>query len=522
MNKNLFRPSPNLVVPTDTTNNAGGAAYLLTPQETLASIACTGFFGDTFYVKAEDQLKAIVEAAGKCDDQFVAKVAVYARQSGLMRDAPAVLCAYLFGKRALPDAIFFRVINNMRMLSNFVACVRSGQFGRRSLGNAGKRLISMWLAKRSCHYLWSWSSSTSPSLADILRLARPRPETFDADMGRPLLDAERAAFYRYVVGKDVVLTKLPQVVQDTLAFFNDNTKPLPEDVQFLKLSGQKLLPEHWRQLIEGGGFEFVRRNLTTAQKHGVLKDERVLEMVVKKLSSPEEVQRARQLPFQLLTTLAAIHDDVEMPGAVKVAMFKALENSLSNVPELKGHVWIAVDVSSSMSGRPAPTSRTTYVEIASMFCAALARKNHDAKVVLFNTGAVYHTVNPLDSLATIAQGIARYVGGGTSCAAPLLLLDEDKRSVDTFIMISDNESWADRHNFYSTMSTGSVAAWNRIRQRCPKARQVRINISPNGTDQIPRQPDTLRVAGFSDAVFTAIASWLDSKDWVAQIEEVSL
>lgn len=522
MNKNLFRSSPGLVVPADTVNEAGGLAYLLKPEAVLATIACTGFFGDTFYSKAEEQLDKILDAARKCDDQFVAKVAVYARRSGFMRDTPSVLCAYLFGKRALPDDVFFAVIDNMRMLSNFVRCVRSGQFGRRSLGSAGKRLVQLWLARRGCSYLWSWSSSTDPSLKDIIKLARPRPETRNRDTGFVELDRERAALYRHLVGKPVELSALPQVVQDTLAFFNDNTKPLP-DVQFLKLSGQTLLPEHWRQLLERGGFEFVRRNLATAQKHGVLKDERVLQLIVDKLSSPEEVARARQFPFQMLTALSALHDDGDVPMAVKLALHKALDLSMRNVPALPGKVWIAVDTSGSMhtSVTPgSPGSPMSYLDVAALFAAALVRTNQDARVLTFANNAQHFPVNPLDTAATTAGALAKAPSGGTNCSAPLRLLVAEQREVDTFIMISDNQSWMEGDSFY-TRASASLSAWNDLKRRNPKARQVRINIEPNATDQIPHQPDTLRVSGFSDAVFTAIAGWLDQKDWIAQIQEVT-
>lgn len=520
MNKNLFRSSPSLVVPADTTNHAGGLAYLLKPEEVLATIACTSFFGDTFYVKAEEQLDQILDAARKCDDEFVAKVAVYARRNGLMRDTPSVLCAYLFGKGSLTEATFTAVVDNMRMLSNFVKCVRSGQFGRRSLGSKGKRMVQNWLARRGCHYLWSWSSSTEPSLRDILKLARPRPESLNRETGAVELDRERAAFYRHIVGKDVVLDQLPQVVQETLAFFADNTKPLP-DVQFLKLSSQPLTPQHWSLLMERGGFEFVRRNLATAQKHGVLKDERVLTRVVELFRSKPEVERARQFPFQMLTALAAVHNDNDMPMAVKMALHQALEHSMSNVPALEGNVWIAVDVSGSMGSRPTPSMPITYIDIAALFAAAIVRKNPNARVIVFSDRAQEIAVNPLDTAATTSSNIARHLGGGTDCASPIELLNREKRAVDTFVMLSDNESWIGR--YYYGRTTGSVGEWNELKRRCPKARQVRINISPNGTDQLPpNQKDTLRVSGFSDAVFSAVANWLQQKDWIETIRAVEI
>ena len=53
----------------------------------------TGTLNGTYYASDEEQLKKTLELANKVDPKFVAKLAVYARQEGLMKDMPAVLTA---------------------------------------------------------------------------------------------------------------------------------------------------------------------------------------------------------------------------------------------------------------------------------------------------------------------------------------------------------------------------------------------------------------------------------------------
>src|ERR1035437_3189048 len=132
--------------PTDTTNEAGGKSYVHGPEETLARLACTGFFGDTYYASAGEQVKQVTEWAGKCKDEFLSDLAIYARKSAFMKDIPAALLAILHSRKT-PEALealdraFPFVVDNGRMLRGFVQMVRSGVFGRKSLGHHVRRLV---------------------------------------------------------------------------------------------------------------------------------------------------------------------------------------------------------------------------------------------------------------------------------------------------------------------------------------------------------------------------------------------
>src|SRR5271167_716297 len=111
-NKNIFKSNPGNVKDANTVNEAGGKAYVLSDKAALAQYALTGTFHATFYASDNDQLKKVLELANKCDVEFVAKLAVYARQQGLMKDTPAVLAAVVATKSSvLLKKIFPLVIN---------------------------------------------------------------------------------------------------------------------------------------------------------------------------------------------------------------------------------------------------------------------------------------------------------------------------------------------------------------------------------------------------------------------------
>ena len=86
--------------------------------------------------------------AAEVDPAFVARTAVYARESGHMKDMPALLAAILAVRDLeLLAQVFPRVIDSGKMLRNFVQILRSG-VGRKSLGKSlGTRpkLVQRWL-----------------------------------------------------------------------------------------------------------------------------------------------------------------------------------------------------------------------------------------------------------------------------------------------------------------------------------------------------------------------------------------
>src|SRR5574337_622645 len=138
MNKNVFSNYPGRILPnTNTVNEAGGIAYKLEPKAQLAQYVCTGCINNTYYANATDQPDRVIKLCESTDDNFIAKLAIYARQRGFMKDMPALLVAVLAAKAKKTnnyvyfDKAFGSVIDNAKMLRNFIQTVRSGVVGRK-------------------------------------------------------------------------------------------------------------------------------------------------------------------------------------------------------------------------------------------------------------------------------------------------------------------------------------------------------------------------------------------------------
>ena len=226
--KNLFRtvvgPQPTEGL---TQNEAGGTAYALDDRSALAQYAATGCLAQTFYASAEDQLEMAELLADGLEDSFLAKTAIYARKKGFMKDMPALLCAILAARNSeLLETVFPVVIDNGKMLRNFVQIIRSGRIGRKSFGSRVRRLIRNWLASRTDEQLFTASVGNTPSLADIIKMVHPHPET-----------PQREALFAYLIGREYNAENLPEIVRQYIAFREQEEKQVKEDEKFEKKDG---------------------------------------------------------------------------------------------------------------------------------------------------------------------------------------------------------------------------------------------------------------------------------------------
>jgi 60 kDa SS-A/Ro ribonucleoprotein len=516
-NKTLFKSLVGKLIPAaDARNEHGAPAYALTPKQALAQYAATGCLGATFYAGAEEQLAKVLELCASVEPEFVAKTAVYARQRGFMKDTPALLLAFLAANdvRLLAQA-FPRVVDNGKMLRNFVQIVRSGVAGRKSLGTAPKRLVREWLDARDPSVVFRASVGQSPSFADLLKMVHPKPR-----------DPEREALYGYLVGRRVDAAALPALVREFEAFKAGDRASVP-DVPFQMLTALELGAAEWTAIARRAPWQMTRMNLNTFARHGVFDQPGLTELVAHRLADPEQVKKARVFPYQLMVAYASA--DARVPAAVRDALQDAMEVAISNVPGVRGKVYVFPDVSGSMQSpvtgyRKGSTTAVRCVDVAALVAAAVLRRNPRTEVLPFEQDVVQRLgLNPRDSVMTNAQKLAAVGGGGTNCSAPLRLLNQRKAEGDLVVYVSDNESWVDARG---GRGTETMREWAAFKQRNPRARMVCIDVQPYGTVQAAESADVLNVGGFSDQVFELLADFaadrLGPDHWVGVIEQIAL
>jgi 60 kDa SS-A/Ro ribonucleoprotein len=516
-NKSVFASLAGRLLPKATATNAHGAkAYAYDAEHRLAQLAMTGTAGGGFYQDAEAEVTALVAAAEAVEPMFLAKTAVHVRARGHMKDTPALLLAVLASRDpALFTLAFPQVVTSGKMLRTFVQILRSGRTGRKSLGSRPKAMVQRWLNGATDGQLMAAMVGNDPSLADVIRMVHPKPET-----------AARAAFYAWAIGKPADAAVLPQVVQDLLAFRAGASVTVP-DVPFQMLADLSLTPDQWADVARRGSWQMLRQGLNMLDRKGAFTVPGVAQHVADILRDPASIRAAKAMPYQLLATLQALSPEVS--ECLRDALHDAMEASVSNVPMLSGSVAVCPDVSGSMSSpvtgiRKGATSTVRCIDVAALVAAAVVRKNPKARVLPFEVDVRDVRLEARDTILTNASKLAALGGGGTNCSAPLAALNRVGAAPDLVIFVSDNESWVDGRR--GGQGTAMMAEWTKLKARNRAAKLVCIDIQPYGTSQAAERADVLNIGGFSDAVFDQIADFAAGRmgpdHWVGEIRAVSL
>lgn len=423
-NKSVFASIHGRLPRADAVNEAGGRAYKLEPKHAMAQVAATGTFGNAFYSTAATQLDEVLKLIDEVDDaEYLAKLALYAREKAFMKDMPAALLVELSVRdAALMHKVFDRVVDNGRVLRTMFQMIRSGQFknkagkARIGLSSSVQRAFQRWLNSASAGKLLNASIGSDPSLRDILRMARPTPK-----------DNARRALFGWLTDKEVekwapaTKADLPVEVKSLIAYRGTKKEKAQalivgklENVRWDLLSDAAAGPKVWAALARKMGPQALRMNLDTLLRHDVLKDSATVDYVASRIADESEIRREKQFPYQYLAAYLNVNDEV--PQKIKSALHKAAEIACGNVPQL-GPVVIGLDTSGSMSnavtghrGRGA-TSKMRCIDVAALFAAAILRRNPDSVVIPFDTAAYDAKIDPNDSILSIAELLAKSTVG---------------------------------------------------------------------------------------------------------------
>lgn len=506
----------------DTVNAAGGTAHGRSDKEALAQAVVAGFIGDTYYSTAKENMEDILRLAGQIDDsEFLARCAVYGRRSALMKDTPVLLIAILFARRSpLAPAVFSKVIDNSRQVRTLVQILRSGVLGSRTIPRPARRCIREWIGGLSAPQIVKASVGNDPSLADIIKMVHPVPSSGD-----------RSSLYRWVIGKyEGASAMLPEPARGLERRKRGESEDLPAVSDFRLVAGKPMSTEEWKEAAMGMGWMALRMNLNTLLRHGALDesggDLGFIAKVAGRIGDPEEIRKARQMPYQIYAAVKNIDD--EMPNKIKDALHDAVEVACENVPHFSGKTAICVDTSGSMSGLVSGDRRSSIrcIEVAALIAAAIVRRCDDARVIEFGTVATISKVSGRDSIPTIASVLSSRYGGGTNMSAGVRKAIEFKP--DNIIVVSDNESWSHSfrgYGFAGSKSKTSGELFETYKKNFnPSAKMALIDLTASSpsTTQAKTSDGVMNIGGFSDSVFSVLGNFFSDNpvDFVDIIDSV--
>ena len=460
-----------------TTNYAGGEAFVMSPKLELVSLLLTSFVQDQFYRSASntlDNLKDLIDKVG--DYEFVAKSAIYARMQFGMRSISHAVAGEIAKKvkgKMWTKRFFDKVVKRPDDITEIMAYYLNN-YGK-PIPNSLKRGFAKALTKFDEYQLAKYRGEKADvSLVDIVNLVHPKP-TVAIDK---LVKGE-------LKSKNTFQVKLTQAGQ--------KAKTEEEKEQLKKKAWVDLVKE--RKL----GYFALLKNIRNIYEQApeVLDD--ALEMLVDR----KLIKKSLVLPFRYLTALREVGKlNGDRVRDILIAINKALDISLDNVPKFDGKTLVALDTSGSMEGRPA--------EIGALFAAILVKTNN-ADLLTFSDYAKYQTLNPMDSTLTLAQSI-KFAWGGTNFHS---IFETANRAYDRIIILSDMQAWV---GWY--VPTQSFAEYKNRTGANPII--YSFDLQGYGTLQFPER-NVYAIAGFSEKVFDIMKLLeTDRNALIKEIEKIEL
>lgn len=465
---------------TKTVNFAGGDSYSQTPELELVSILLTSFANDKFYEKATDTFERLKQLISKCDKRFVAQAAIYARTEFGMRSithcVASELAKHIGGEKwakIFYDKVIYRPDDMMEILAYHT--LKNGK-----VPNSMKKGFAKAFDKFSQYQLAKYRGEGKGfKLVDVVNLVHPVP----VEANKSAIDALIKGTLKSVDTWESQLTDAGQRAS------NDEEK-----AEFKK--------EVWVGLIKERklGYFALLRNLRNIieQAPEVIND--ALNMLV----DEKLIKKSLVLPFRFTTAFAEIQklSDGKIVRQTLIALNKAVDIAVSNVPVFDGDTLVVLDVSGSMQGKPS--------QIGALFASVLVKSNN-ADFMTFDNYARYINLNPMDSTITIANSIP-FNGGGTDFHS---IFKTANRKYDRVVILSDMQGWIGRDT--------PTKDYNEYKKRTGANPYIySFDLNGYGSMQFPEQ-NVFAIAGFSEKIFDVMKLMeVDKKALINTIKKVEL
>lgn len=520
-------------------NNAGGFVFKLDEWKQLDRFLILGSEGGTFYVSekkltAENANKVLL-LLQKDGLKVVAKTVEMLTSGRAPKPDTAIFVLALAaakGDDATRKAALAAVPSALKtgtQLLKFVDTVN----GLRGWGRGLKKAIQLWFKERKAEtlalQLVKYKQREGWSMKDVLRLAKPVPA--DDVQGKlfgwtakkdnaawakaPVAPGDKALDFVWAAEQASGL-KLVAENADTveakaiLAEANQaSVKKLVDLIVTYRLPREALPTEAlnraevWEALLQEMPMTAMIRNLGTMSKIGLLKPLSDAEkLVAGRLTDAARLRGAKVHPIQVLSALRTYSSGRGVRSAATWTVSSKIVESLDEAFELSfGAVepagtrhLLGLDVSGSMSGGEIAGVPGLSPSAATAALAVVAARTEPWTAIMgFADSFRDLGITARDRVDVATRKVSGLTFGSTDASLPMTWALENKIQVDTFVVMTDNETWSGRSH--------PVQALKKYRQATGiGAKLIVVGMTSTGfTIADPNDAGMLDVVGFDGA-----------------------
>lgn len=505
MRFNLFNRTKKVVA-----NYEGATAYQMTPEYELYSAVVTTGLHNSFYEKGNDRLERIQTLIRKCDPEFVAKLAIYARNTMYMRSVPLVLSVEL-AKEVFGNSIVSKTVNGVVQRADEITellayyQLSNKRSGVKKLNKLSKQIQKGLIAsfnKFDEYQFAKYNAAGEIKLRDALFLVHPKAKNEE---------------------QQIIFNK---IATDTLATpytWETELSALGKITYGNEKNRQLAFTQKWEELIDSNklGYMALLRNLRNILEANVSPNH--IQKICSFLSNADAVSKSKQLPFRYL---AAYREIKSVKSKYTSNILDALENAvIQSAVNIKGFdistsVLIACDVSGSMQKTISPKSKIMLYDIGLMLGMLLQSKCENVISGMFGDRWKIINMPKKSVLSNVNEYYKREGEVGYSTNGYLVIEDLIKRNeiTDKVMLFTDVQLWNSNGTFHSFEKS-----WNNYKKIAPNAKLYLFDLAGLGNTPIEiKDNDVYLIAGWSDKIFDVLAALENSGNALQQIHAIEL
>ncbi len=453
-------------------NDAGGFVFQVSDQARLERFLILGVDGGTFYVKEDTHAlknaQFLNEMIEKDEASVLATIVDVSVNGRAYKQSPvlyalASVIANGKNKRAV-KAEFNKVVRTGTHLYEVVDYLDK----LAGWGRAKREIVASWFDKdadKLAYQMVKYRQRNGWTMRDVMR--KSHPQAIDQTVAKFALgklgDGETHSV-KTIAGFQAMqkATSTSDVIRILGEYRSLPWETIP--TQFLKNV------DVWKTLFNNGQLrgQALVRNIVRLARYGAFQDMMFAAQYAAALTDEKMIEQTRLHPINFLNAAVVYRDgqkktvkdrwgyestervkDWETESVIADALDEGFHKAFKTVVPAGKRTMLAIDVSGSMRSDAmgldlscAQVSAAMAMTIARTEPAHIIRGFTSDGYGYRNSGLTDLQISARTSLATAMKNVQRNNWGGTDCSLPMTWAMDNRVEVDTFVVITDNDTWA--------------------------------------------------------------------------------
>jgi 60 kDa SS-A/Ro ribonucleoprotein len=442
-------------------NNSGGYVFQVSDESRLERFLVTGVDGGTVNVSEQTHARESVDFLTRMilenESAVLNKTVEISVEGRAYKQSSALFTLALViangTNKAEAKAAFNKIVRTASHLYEVVDYMNS----LAGWGRAKRDIVASWFDKdadKLAYQAVKYRQRNGWTMRDVMRKCHPQgvdqrvatfilkgsnPETVEGDILDGFNKMQKATS-----------------VQDVHAVLRDFTNLPWETIPTQFLTDASV----WKRLFANGQLrgQAAIRNITRLARIGAFDDMTFATSYANQLKNEDMIRQSRLHPINFLNA-AVVHEEGQVDrksagywsygrnknwqtnGKIVAALNEGFHKSFKYVEPANKRTLVAIDVSGSMSMNAIGLDLSC-AQVSAAVGMTVARTEPYSNIVGFSTNIVDLGINENTSLADAMRKVQLRNFGGTDASAAIQYASKKGIEVDTFVVITDNETWA--------------------------------------------------------------------------------